>query len=93
MPYSLIPFPISIIVVFAFGAAILAILWNMRKRGKLFLFLFYLSLIIAIIMFALFSYSLVSSILNGPRHSSYPRPTIVPQPSVPQILLESLTLF
>jgi hypothetical protein len=83
MPYNLIPFPISIFFVFVFGAAVLAVLWKLRERGKLFVFLFYLSLIVAIVVFALFSYSIAVSILKGLQNSTSPQPTLVPYPSVP----------
>lgn len=68
-------------------------LMEAAKKRKLFSLIFYISLIIAIAVFALFSYSIVSSILNGPKGSAYPKPTMVPQPSIPQMLLEFFTRF
>jgi hypothetical protein len=94
MPYNLIPFPISIIFVFVFGLAIVAILLKLRKRGKIFSILFYLSLIIGIIVLVLLSYSVVSSLIHAPYGSSNPRPTIVLQPSILKLYIKSfLRLF
>ena len=87
MPYNLIPFPISIIFVFVFGVAVIAILWKLRERGKIFSILFYLSLIAAIMVLILFSYSVLSSIFHTYYGSSNSRPTLVPQPSILLMLI------
>jgi len=50
MPYQLIPFPIAILFAMVFVAACLAVLWKLRKEGKIYYFLFKAGLI-AIILF------------------------------------------
>jgi hypothetical protein len=63
------------------------------KKRKNLLNLFYLSFIIAIVVIALFSYSIVSGILHAPYGSGNPRPTIVPQPSSLQIYSNHVLVF
>jgi hypothetical protein len=83
MAFELIPFPISIIFVLVFGLAVIAVLWKLRRRGKFFLILSNLSVILGVIVFALLFYSITVSILEGP-HSP---PTLIPHPAnITQIL-------
>jgi hypothetical protein len=44
MAFNLIPLPISIIFIIVFGVAWLLVLWKLRKNGKIYSFLFWLSL-------------------------------------------------
>ena len=86
MAFELIPFPISIIFVLVFGvAAIAAVLWKLRKRGKIYLILSNISLILGIIVFALLFYSIIATIQQGPP-SLNPRPTIISHVSPTQII-------
>ncbi len=59
MAYNLIPLPISIIFIIVFGIAWLLVLWKLRKRGKVYSFLFWLS---AVLVLAAFVLSVAASI-------------------------------
>jgi len=48
MAYNLIPLPISIIFIIVFGIAWLLVLWKMRKRGKVYSLLFWLSAVLVL---------------------------------------------
>jgi hypothetical protein len=91
MAFELIPFPISIIFVLVFGVAAIAVLRKLRKRGKFYLILFYTSLIIGVAVFALLSYSIALSMLQGPQSSN--QPILIPQPSMPQNVTQIIYLF
>jgi hypothetical protein len=52
MAFQLIPFPISIIFVLVFGVAFMAVLWKLRRTGKIYSFLFKASAIAVVILFA-----------------------------------------
>lgn len=76
MAFELIPFPISTIFVLVFGVAVIAVLWKLRRRGKVYLLLSNISLIVGVIVLMLIVYS----ILTGPPQN--PSGTVlVPQPS------------
>jgi hypothetical protein len=62
MAFELIPFPISIIFVFVFGVAAIAVLWKLRKRGKFYLMLSNISLILGFIAFALLFYLIITTL-------------------------------
>jgi hypothetical protein len=50
MAFELIPFPISIIFVIIFAIVFIAVLWKLRKRGKVYSILFRLSVIIGVLL-------------------------------------------
>ena len=85
MAFELIPFPISIIFVLVFGVAAIAVLWKLRKRGKIYALLSNISLILGIIIFALLFYSIIARIQQGPSSSNLPT-KIIPHVSPTQIL-------
>ena len=82
MAFQLIPFPISIIFILVFGAAIIVILWKLRKKGKVYRMLSNISLIVGLIVLVLIIVSMASTLLQG-QTGSYPYPTITPQPLTP----------
>jgi len=82
MAFQLIPFPISIIFVLAFGAAVIVILWKLRKKGKAYRMLSNISLIVGLIVSVLFIISMVSTLLQG-QTGSYLYPTVTPKPLPP----------
>jgi hypothetical protein len=59
MAYNLIPLPISIVFIIVFGIAWLLVLRKMHKRGKMYSFLFWLSVVLVRAAFVL---SLAASI-------------------------------
>jgi hypothetical protein len=63
MAFQLIPFPISIIFVLAFGFAFMAVLWKLRKTGKIYSILFNVSAIAGIILLAVFLYEIMANML------------------------------
>ncbi len=58
MAFQLIPFPISIIFALVFVIAWLAVLWKLRKTGKIYSILFKLSIIAGIILMVAFIYGI-----------------------------------
>ena len=82
MAFQLIPFPISIIFILVFGAAIIVILWKLRKKGKVYRMLSNISLIVGLIVLILIIASMTSTLLQETA-SSFPYPTITPQPLPP----------
>jgi hypothetical protein len=63
MAFQLIPFPISIIFALVFGIACIAVLWKLRKRGKIYSLLFNISAIGGIILLAIFLYEIIANVL------------------------------
>jgi hypothetical protein len=63
MAFELIPFPISIIFVLVFVIAWLAVLWKLRKTGKIYSILFKLSVIAGAILIVAFIYGIIQNIL------------------------------
>jgi hypothetical protein len=63
MAFELIPFPISIIFTLVFVIAWLAVLWKLRKTGKIYSILFKLSVIAGTILIVEFIYGIISSTL------------------------------
>jgi len=61
--FELIPFPISILFVLVVGLAFIAVLWKLRKTGKIYSALFRVSVIAGIIMLALFLYEIITNML------------------------------
>jgi len=59
MAFELIPFPISIIFVLVFCLAFIAILWKMRKKGRIYSILFMASVIVGILLLITFVFSLI----------------------------------
>jgi hypothetical protein len=54
MAFQLIPFPISIIFALVFGFAWFAVLWKLRKTGKVYSVLFKLSVVAGAILIVAF---------------------------------------
>ncbi len=81
MAFELIPFPISILFILVFGVAAIAVLWKLRKNGKVYRILSNLSLIIGAIVLGLFVYSLTLDLLHGPTSSYSPTPVSFPVPA------------
>jgi hypothetical protein len=52
MPLDFVPFPISILFVIVFVAAILSVLWHIQKRGKIYKIFFYISVIACVLLLA-----------------------------------------
>jgi lipid-A-disaccharide synthase-like uncharacterized protein len=63
MAFELIPFPISIIFALVFVIAWVAILWKLRKTGKIYSILFKLSVIAGAILIVAFIYGIIANIL------------------------------
>ena len=63
MAFQLIPFPISILFALVFVIAWLAVLWKLRKTGKIYSILFKLSSIAGAILIAAFIYGIIENIL------------------------------
>jgi hypothetical protein len=64
MAYNLIPFPIAIIFAIVFVLACEVVLWKLRKRDKVYSFLFKATLIIGIFLLAVFLYSIITDMLS-----------------------------
>jgi uncharacterized membrane protein len=64
MAYNLIPFPIAIIFAIIFVLACVVVLWKLRRRDKVYSFLFKASLIIGILLLAVFLYSIITGMLS-----------------------------
>jgi hypothetical protein len=61
MAFQLIPFPISIIFVLVFGIAWIVVLWKLRRTGKIYHFLFKISIIAEVILIIAFLYGVIVS--------------------------------
>jgi len=61
MAFQLIPFPISIIFVLVFGITWIAVLWKLRRTGKIYHFLFKISIIAGVILIIAFLYGIIVS--------------------------------
>ena len=61
MAFQLIPFPISIIFVLIFGIAWIVVLWKLRRTGKIYSFLFKISIIAGVILMIAFLYGIAVS--------------------------------
>jgi hypothetical protein len=61
MAFQLIPFPISIIFVLVFGIAWIVVLWKLRRTGKIYYFLFKISIIAGVILIIAFLYGIIVS--------------------------------
>jgi hypothetical protein len=61
--FELIPFPISILFVLVVGLAFIAVLWKLRKTGRIYSVLFRVSVIAGIILLALFLYEIIKNML------------------------------
>ena len=64
MAYELIPFPISALFVAAFVLAWIAVLYKLRKRGKIFSALFWASLIFGILLLGVFLLQTAGNMLS-----------------------------
>ncbi len=64
MAYNLIPFPIAIIFAVVFALVWVVLLWKLRKREKVYSFLFKATLIIGILLLAAFLYSIITGMLS-----------------------------
>jgi len=63
MAFQLIPFPISILFVLVFGLACMAILWKLRRTGKIYSNLFKAGAIVGIILIVIFFYEILANML------------------------------
>jgi hypothetical protein len=63
MAFELIPFPISIIFALVFVIAWLAVLWKLRKTGKIYSILFKLSIIVGAILIVALIYGIITNTL------------------------------
>jgi hypothetical protein len=63
MAFELIPFPLSILFVLVFGVAYFAVLWKLRKTGKIYSFLFRISVVVAVILIVAFLYDVIVKML------------------------------
>ena len=61
--FELIPFPISILFVLVVDLAFIAVLWKLRKTGRIYSVLFRVSVIAGIILLALFLYEIITNML------------------------------
>lgn len=59
MAFQLIPYPISIIFVLVFGVAWMAVLWKLRRKGKIYSILFKISLIAGVILIVALFYGII----------------------------------
>jgi hypothetical protein len=60
MVFPLIPNPLSILFLFVFGFACLAVLWKLRKRSKIYSLLFKTALIVVTFFFIVLLYSVIT---------------------------------
>ena len=63
MAFELIPFPISILFVLVVALVFMAVLWKLRKTGKIYFILFWVSAIAGLILIVIFLYELISNML------------------------------
>lgn len=63
MAFELIPFPISILFVLVFVLAFMAVLWKLRKTGKIYSVLFKVSAVAGIILLGIFLYEIIANML------------------------------
>ena len=63
MAYELIPFPLSLLFVLVVGVAYMAVLWKLRKTGKIYSILFKISAIVGTILLIVFFYVIMESML------------------------------
>jgi len=59
MAFQLIPYPISIIFALVFGVAWMAVLWKLRRKGKIYSILFKISIIAGVILIVTLLYGIV----------------------------------
>jgi hypothetical protein len=62
--YTLIPFPLSILFTLVFVIVVIFVLWNIRRRAKIYRYLFYLSIVLAILLLA----SVIYALANEPKY-------------------------
>jgi apolipoprotein N-acyltransferase len=63
MPLQLIPFPIAIFFALVFVAACLAVLWKLRKTGKIYSILFMASLVAVFWFLIGVLYTIITNVL------------------------------
>ncbi len=63
MPFQLIPYPISVIFALVFVVAIIAVLWRLRKNGKIYSFLFNASLVGGFLLLVVILYTIITNFL------------------------------
>jgi hypothetical protein len=61
MAYQLIPFPLSLLFVLVAGLAYMAVLWKLRKTGRIYSILFRASAIAGIILLVIFLYEITAN--------------------------------
>ena len=59
MTFQLILYPISIIFALVFGVAWMAVLWKLRRKGKIYPILFKISIIAGVILIVALLYGIV----------------------------------
>jgi len=64
MAFELIPFPISILFVLVFAVVWMIVLFKMRRSGKIYSFLFKISLIFGVVLSVLLIYSIITRMLG-----------------------------
>jgi hypothetical protein len=63
MAFQLIPFPISIFFALVFVLAFMAVLWKLRRTGKIYSILFKASAIAGTILLVIFFYEIIANML------------------------------
>jgi hypothetical protein len=58
--YTLIPLPLSILFTLVFVIVVIFVLWKIRRRAKIYRYLFYLSIVLAILLLAGVIYALAT---------------------------------
>ena len=61
MAFELIPFPLSVLFVLAAGLAFMAILWKLRKTGRIYSIIFKASAVVAVIIIVMFFYEIMAN--------------------------------
>jgi hypothetical protein len=62
MVYQLIPFPLSLLFVLVAGLAFMAVLWKLRKTGRIYSILFRASAIAGIILLVILLYEIIANV-------------------------------
>jgi hypothetical protein len=61
MPFQLIPAPISIIFILVFGFACMAVLWKLRKTGRIYSILFNVSATVGVLLVVILLYGIITN--------------------------------
>ncbi len=63
MAFELIPFPLSGLFVLVAGLAFMAILWKLRKTGRIYSIIFKASAVVGVIIVVMFFYEIMTKML------------------------------